>query len=69
MQISRQGGVGHWRIKMQVEKVDEMFDFTKEKYNNIFRVTTLLTNFLHRHHHDFAFEVISEHLDDPVKHG
>jgi hypothetical protein len=45
------------------------FDFTKKKDNNLFRVTTLLTNFLHRHHHDFTFEVISEHLDDLVEHG
>lgn len=56
-------------LKCKWKRLMNCFDFTKEKYNNLFRVTTLLTNFLHRHQHDFTFEVISEHLDDPIEHG
>jgi hypothetical protein len=61
-----------WAIggfKCKWRKLTKRFDFTKEKYNNLFQITTLLINFLHKHQHDFTFEVINEHLNDPAKHG
>jgi len=52
-----------------MEKADEIFDSTRQKYNHLFKATTLLTNFLHRCYHDFNREVISEHQDNLVEYG
>ncbi len=43
--------------------------FTKDKYNHLFKMTTLLINFFHMCRQDFTLEVIGEHLDDLTKHG
>jgi hypothetical protein len=40
----------------------KIFDSTKLKYNPLFKVVTLLTNFLHRHHMDLTNKVINEHM-------
>jgi hypothetical protein len=45
------------------------FDSIKEKYNHLFRIVTLLTNFLHMHHQDFTIEFFGEHHNDLTKHG
>jgi hypothetical protein len=45
------------------------FGFTKDKYNHLFKIITLLINFFHMCHQDFTLEVIGEHLDDLTKHG
>jgi hypothetical protein len=37
-------------------------DSTKPKYIPLFKVVTLLMNFLHRHHMDLTNEVIDEHM-------
>jgi hypothetical protein len=62
-------GMGHWWIEVQMEKANETFDSTKEKYNHLFKAVALLINFLHRCRQDFTFEVIGEHHNDPTKHG
>jgi hypothetical protein len=47
----------------------KIFDSTRQKYNHLFKATTLLTNFLHRCYHNFNREVISEHQDNLVEYG
>jgi hypothetical protein len=44
------------------------FDSTKQKYNHLFRATTLLINFLHRRRQDFTIEIIGEHQENPIEH-
>ncbi len=40
----------------------KIFDFTKPKYNTLFKVIALLANILHRCHMDFTYEVINKHM-------
>jgi hypothetical protein len=56
-------------LKSKWERLIKIFDSTKQKYNHLFRATTLLTNFLHRCHQDFMIEIIGEHQANPVEHG
>jgi hypothetical protein len=42
------------------------FNSTKPKYNHLFKTTTIITNFLHRHCLDFTFEVIDNHITDLI---
>ncbi len=45
------------------------FDSIKEKYNHLFKTTTLLINFLHMHFQDFKIEIFGKHHNDLTKHG
>jgi hypothetical protein len=45
------------------------FDSTRHKYNYLFKATTLLINFLHRHHQDFMIEIIGEYPYNLVEQG
>jgi len=47
----------------------KIFNSTKQKYNHLFKVATLLTNFLHKCCQDFTIKVIGEHQDNPAEHG
>jgi hypothetical protein len=51
------GGLKHmWRVLMK--KIDS----TKGEYNHFFLVTTIVINFMHRHHMDFTYEVIGDQI-------
>jgi hypothetical protein len=63
----------HARFKMWVEwgikglkckwrRLMKRFDFTKPKYNTLFKVVALLTNILHKCHMEFTYEVINKHI-------
>jgi hypothetical protein len=45
------------------------FDSTKPKYAILFKATTILINFMHKHRMDFTFEIIGEQLPDLVENG
>ncbi len=45
------------------------FDFTQEKYNNLLLGTTILTNFLHRCHIKFTYEIIGNQIEDPTNYN
>jgi hypothetical protein len=57
------------RVKCNQRRVMKYIGFTKDKYNHLFKMTTLLINFFHMCRQDFTLEVIGEHLDDLTKHG
>jgi hypothetical protein len=59
----------HYGIEIKVEKTNEMFDSTNEKYKHLFKTTILLTNFIHMCHQDFVLEIIGEHQNNLAKHG
>jgi len=56
-------------LKSKWKRLMKIFDSIKQKYNHLFRATTLLTNFLHRCRQDFMIEIIGEHQANPVEHG
>jgi hypothetical protein len=56
---------GIWRFQAQMEKLMKRFDYTKPKYNHLFRVVVILINFLHNHHLNFIIEIIGNHITDP----
>lgn len=45
------------------------FDATRPKYNLLFKVVTILTNFVHRHRMDFHHDVVGELVDPIQGHG
>jgi hypothetical protein len=45
------------------------FDSTKPKYAHLFRVATLLTNFLHMRRMDLTYEVVGDLIINPAEHG
>jgi len=45
------------------------FDSTKPKYVHLFQTTTFLSNFLHRRHMDFTYEVVGDLIINPTTHG
>jgi len=61
--------MGYWRLKVQMEKVDEKIWFNKIKVQSPFQGNNTWINFLHRRCQDFMIEVIGEHQDNLVKHG
>jgi hypothetical protein len=40
------------------------FDFTKSKYNHLFHVIVILTNFLHKCQMDFKYEIINNQIEN-----
>jgi hypothetical protein len=60
------GGVGNWWIEMEMEKTHEALQFTKPKYNQLFKVVVILIKFLHRSYLNFTYEIIGEHIDNLV---
>ncbi len=60
-----------WRVKMEWgikgfkcmwRRLMRRFQSTKPKYNTLFRVTIIL----HKYHLNFSFEVIGEHMPNPL---
>ncbi len=45
------------------------FYSTKPKHNHLFKVVVILTNFLHKRHMDFIFEVIGQQMPTLIDHG
>jgi hypothetical protein len=56
-------------LKRKWRRIMKRFDSTKPKNIILFKVVTILTNFLHRCQMDFTFEVIGEQLPNPTNHG
>jgi hypothetical protein len=56
-------------FEKKMEKSMKIFDSTKPKHTSLFKVTHILTNFLHRYQMDLTFEVISKHIHNYVNHG
>jgi len=56
-------------LKRKWRQLMKRFDSTKPKYTILFRVATILTNFLQRCRMDFTFEIIGEQLPNPNDHG
>jgi hypothetical protein len=59
-------GIGGFKHKWG--RFMKWYDSTKSKYNYLFRVVVLLTNFLHIHYQDLKFKVISNHLNNSIDH-
>ncbi len=45
------------------------FDFTKSKYNHLFHVIIIFTIFLFKCWMDFTYEIINDHIKDPIYYG
>jgi hypothetical protein len=45
------------------------FDSTKEKYNCLFLVATILTNFLHECYLNNTYKIIGDQIDNATKYG
>jgi hypothetical protein len=45
------------------------FDSTKDKYSHLFKVVVILTNFLHKCHFNFTYEVINDPIDDLINYN
>jgi hypothetical protein len=43
--------------------------FHKAQIHSFFHATTILTNYLHRCHMDFTYEVIGNQIQDPINYG
>jgi hypothetical protein len=56
-------------LKSKWKRLMKCFDSIKEKYNHLFKTTTLLINFLHMHFQDFKIEIFGKHHNDLTKHG
>ncbi len=64
--VQMEWGIGG--LKKKRKQLMKRFDSTKPKYAILFKVTTILINFMHRHRMDFTFEIIGEQLPNPVEH-
>lgn len=58
------GGLEHkfWKLM-------KWYKALKVKYDHLFWATTLMTNYLHHRHMDFANEVIGAHIINENEHG
>lgn len=56
-------------LKRKFRRLMKRFDATKPKYNHLFRVAAILTNFIHRRRMDFTHVVVGEQLDPAQPHG
>jgi hypothetical protein len=56
-------------LKRKWKWLMKKFDSTKLKYIILFKVTIILTNFVHRHKMDFTFEIICKQLPNFTDHG
>jgi hypothetical protein len=60
-------GIG--RLKHTWKVLMKFFDYTKGEYNHFFLVTTIVINFMHRHHMDFTYEVIGNQINNLTDYG
>lgn len=56
-------------LKRKFKRPMKQFDATRPKYNLLFKVVTILTNFVHRHRMDFHHDVVGELVDPIQGHG
>jgi hypothetical protein len=59
--------MGNWGVETKNGKrLMKCFDSTKEKYNYLCQKIIIFTHFLHRHHLNFTYEIISNQIKDPT---
>jgi len=61
-----------WRIKGLKWKLNWLmrhFDSTEKKYSHFFRVVGIFTNFLHRCHLEFTYEIIGNQVENMVNYN
>jgi hypothetical protein len=51
---------------MEMEKIHEVLQFTKPKYNHLFKFVVILINSLQRCYLNFTYEIIGEQIDNLV---
>jgi hypothetical protein len=56
-------------LKWKLNWLMKHFYSTKEKYSHFFQVVGIFTNFLHRHHLDFTYEIIGDQVEDMVNYN
>jgi hypothetical protein len=56
-------------LKQKWKKIMKHFNSIKPNYNNLFKTSIILINFLHKHHLNFTYDVIGDHIDNLVDYG
>ncbi len=61
-----------YRVKVEWGKRKQLmkrWDSTKSKYNHLFRVAFILTNFLHKCQMNLTYEIIGDQIENPTNYG